>query len=175
MSLYTDSYEVGQELKLFSAYRKGTSMILDPAELLVTVADEPHPSDDKGYSKSKYTSYELAEIQTNGSEYILNGSDRPFMWYLKLMLDGNRRHHVKPIVENAMWYNREQKGWYVEWHEMADKLQNFSEKMLAQDVAPMLDALKPSTVKRKKTAGYTKKPLYASGELFKAVRVEVLL
>ena len=167
-------YLVEQDLNAFELYRKGKSMILNPAELNVTIADNPHNDDGKGYSKGKYSCYELAEILINGLQYHLNAPvERPFMFYLKELLDNNNRHHVRPIVEKHMTYDRSEMGWWVDWEEMADELQPLCEQMLAQDVSPMLPPITEESQRNKTRAGYGDMTLYASGQLFEAVRVEV--
>ena len=164
-------YDVYQSSDVFESFRKGKGLILNPATLAFTIADNPHPADDKGYSKAKYSNYELAEIQINGWQ----GSDktRPFMYELKNLMDGNYRHHVRPIIQNNMSYHTDYKGWIVDWDTMAEKLQRLGEKMLAQDVSPMLKPVEKTTQKKKNQYGYGNKTLYATGELFKALRVEV--
>ncbi len=166
-----DMYEVSQDLSAFDLYRKGTSMILNPANLLVTVADNPHSGDEE-YSKWEGDCYELAEIQATGA--YDGGVARPFMFYLKELIDNNNRHHVKPIIENNMTYYRSERGWEVDWESIADELGFLCEKILAQDVSPMLPPITAESQRKKTRAGYGNMTLYASGQLFEAVRVEVI-
>lgn len=171
MGLYT----VDQDSNAFELYRKGTSMILNPSELNITIADEQHDGDDYGYSKGKYSNYELADILINGYQYVVNKPvKRPFMFYLKEFLDNNNRHHVKPIIERNMEYDREQRGWWVDWDEMSEELQPLCEQILAQDVSPMLASISDDSQRKKSKAGYGNMTLYASGQLFQAVRIEVI-
>lgn len=167
MGLYT----VDQDTNAFDLYRKGTSMILNPSELNVTIGDEPHDSDEY-YSRWQGDCYELADIQISGG--YKGGTPRPFMFYLKELLDNNNRHHVKPIIERNMEYDREQRGWWVDWDEIAEELQPLCEQILAQDVSPMLTPIADDSQRKKSKAGYGNMTLYASGQLFQAVRVEVI-
>jgi hypothetical protein len=168
MGLYT----VDQDTYAFDLYRKGTSMILNPSELNVTIADTPHDGDDYGYSKGRYSNYELADIQINGS--YEGGTERPFMFYLKEFLDNNNRHHVKPVIERNMTYDRSERGWWVDWDGISEELQPLCEQILAQDVSPMLTPITEDSQSKKTRAGYGNMTLYASGQLFQAVRVEVI-
>jgi hypothetical protein len=147
-------------------------MILNPSELNVTIADIQHDGDDYGYSKGRYSNYELADIQINGS--YEGGTKRPFMFYLKELLDNNNRHHVKPIIERNMEYSREERGWWVDWDEISEELQPLCEQILAQDVSPMLASISDDSQRKKSKAGYGNMTLYASGQLFQAVRIEVI-
>lgn len=165
-----DLYSVEQDLNAFDLYRKGKSIVLNPAQLSVTIADNPHKADKKGYSKGKYDCYELAEIQINGS--YEGGTPRPFMFLLKGLIDNNYRHHVRPIFQNNMVYDKTQKGWVVLWDDISQKLQSLCEDCLANDVSPMLLPVTPETQKEKSAAGYDDTTLYATGQLFKAIRVE---
>lgn len=167
MGLYT----VDQDSDAFDLYRKGTSMILNPSELNITIAGESHDSDDY-YSRWQGDCYGLADIQINGN--YKGGTPRPFMFYLKELIDNNNRHHVKPIIERNMEYNREERGWWVDWDEMADELQSLCEQILAQDVSPMLASISDDSQRKKSKAGYGNMTLYASGQLFQAVRIEVI-
>ena len=166
-------YSVEQDLSIFDLYRKGKGLILNPSELRISVADEPHNDDGKGYSKGKYSCYELADIQIKG---LFNGAPaegRPFMFYLKILLEENHRHHVKPIIERNMSYDRREKGWYVDWDSMSEELKILCEQTLAQDVSIMLQPITSKSQKKKTKAGYGDTTLYASGQLFQAVMVEV--
>jgi hypothetical protein len=165
-----DLYSVEQDLNVFELYRKGKSMVLNPAELNVTIGDESHSSDGL-YSKWEGSCYELADIQINGA--YKGGTTRPFMFYLKEFLDNNNRHHVRPIIENNMTYDRSERGWWVDWEGIADELQPLCEQILAQDVSPMLPPISEKSQHDKSRAGYGNMTLYASGQLFEAVRVEV--
>ena len=166
-------YEVEQDVDAFDLYRKGKSVIINPAQLNVTIADEPHADDGEGYSKGKYDCYELAEIQINGWFKGAPMEGRPFMYLLKQFLDGNSRHHVKPIIERNMVYDRSERGWWVNWDEMADELKPLCEQILAQDVSPLLLPVTDDTQRKKSKANYGDMTLYASGQLFQAVMVEV--
>lgn len=168
MGLYT----VDQDTYAFDLYRKGTSMVLNPSELNVTIADIPHDGDDYGYSKGKYSNYELADIQING--YYEGGTQRPFMFYLKVFLDNNNRHHVKPVIEHNMTYDRSERGWWVDWDGISEELQPLCEQILAQDVSPMMTPITEDSQRKKSKANYGNMTLYASGQLFQAVRVEVI-
>lgn len=167
-----DLYSVEQDLSAFDLYRKGTSQILNPEQLTVTIADNPHPDDGKGYSKGKYDCYELAEIQINGWFEGAPENGRPFMFLLKELIDNNNRHHISPIIKRNMEYDRSAKGFWVNWDGIADELQLLCEQWLAQDVSPLLPPVSLETQKEKSKAGYGTKTLYAQGELFAAVRVE---
>lgn len=167
MGLYT----VDQDTYAFDLYRKGTSMILNPSELNVTIADEQHDSDDY-YSRWENSCYQLAEIQINGS--YEGGTQRPFMFYLKVFLDNNNRHHVKPIIEHNMTYDRSERGWWVDWDAISEELQPLCEQILAQDVSPMMPPISEDSQRKKSKANYGNMTLYASGQLFQAVRVEVI-
>lgn len=167
MSVYT----VDQDLSAFELYRKGKSMVLNPSELNVTIEDEQHDSDDY-YSRWKYSCYQLADIQINGN--YDGGTERPFMFYLKGFLDNNNRHHVKPIIERNMTYDRELKGWWVDWDEISEELKPLCEQILAQDVSTMLPPITKDSQRKKSKAGYGNMTLYASGQLFQAVKVEVI-
>lgn len=168
-------YTVDQDTYAFDLYRKGTSMILNPSELNVTIADIPHDGDDYGYSKGRYSNYELADILINGYQYTVNEPvERPFMFYLKEFLDNNNRHHVKPIIERNMTYDRSERGWWVDWDTMSDELQPLCEQILAQDVSPMMPPITEDSQSKKTRARYGNMTLYASGQLFQAVRVEVI-
>lgn len=164
-----DLYGITQNLDAFNLFRKGVAKILNPLELTVTVFDSTHFGDSAGYSKEYKSNYELAEIQINGS--YDGGTPRPFMFYLKELLDNNDRHHVKPIIERNMTYDRSKRGWWVDWEEMANELQPLCERILAQDVSPMLAPVKKETQKRKTNAGYGNTTLYATGQLFQAVSI----
>lgn len=167
-----DLYEVNQSTDAFELFRKGKSKVLNPHQLTVTILDIPHEDDGIGYSKGKYSCYELAEILTNGWQYHINKPvKRPFMFYLKEFIDNNHRRHVAPIIKKNMKYDKKQKGWIVDWNTISDKLSRLCEQILAQDVSPMLPPVTPETQKEKYVAGYGNETLYATGQLFKAVFV----
>ena len=167
-----DLYEVNQDIDVIDLFRKGKSQILNPHELTVTVLDEKHKDDGKGYSKGKYSCYELAEILINGWQYHINTPvKRPFMFYLKELIDNNHRHHVAPIFKKNMKYDKNQKGWIVDWDAISTELSRLCEKMLAQDVSPMLTPITAESQSDKSAAGYDDTTLYATGQLFKAVFV----
>ena len=167
-----DLYEVNQESEALELFRKGTAQILNPHELTITILDEKHKDDGKGYSKGKYTCYELAEILINGWQYHLNPPvKRPFMFYLKELIDNNNRHHVAPIIKNNMKYDRKQKGWIVDWNNLSTELSRLCEKILAQDVSPMLTPITAESQADKSRAEYDDTTLYATGQLFQSVFV----
>lgn len=164
-------YEVGQDLNAFELFRKGTSQILNPHELTVTILDVAHYADSKGYSKGRYSCYELAEIQINGWFDGAPEGGRPFMFYLKELIDNNDRHHISPVIKKNMEYIKEQKGWFVDWETISTELSRLCERILAQGVAPMLTPVKASTQRDKTAAGYGDTTLYATGQLFQSVFV----
>ena len=93
------------------------------------------------------------------------------MFYLKELIANNNKHHIAPIFKKNMIYNKEQKGWIVNWDSIATELSRLCEKMLAQDVSPMLTAITAESQADKSSAGYGNKTLYATGQLFQAVFV----
>ena len=163
-----DTYEVTQKTELVDLYKKGSTMILNPKTLSVTILDVAHKGD-KRYSKWNKDCYRLADIQITGA--YNGGTPRPFMFYLKELLENNVRHKVAPIIKNNMTYDRKRKGWIVDWREISENLKYLCEKILAQDVAPMLPPIKEDSQERKSKAGYGFTTLYASGQLFQAVFV----
>ena len=166
-----DLYEVNQDIDVIDLFRKGKSQILNPRELTVTILDEKH-NDDGVYSKGKYTCYELAEILINGWQYHINKPEkRPFMFYLKELIANNHKHHVAPIFKKNMKYDKEQKGWIVNWDSISTELSRLCEKMLAQDVSPMLTPITAESQADKSRAEYDDTTLYATGQLFQSVFV----
>lgn len=165
-------YDVDQDIEVFELYRKGKALILNPHELTVSINDEMHRDDGKGWSKGTYDCYQLADILINGYQYTENTPvKRPFMFYLKEFLDNNQRHHVAPIVQRNMTYDRSERGWWVDWDQMAEELQDLCIKILAQDVAPMLEPITDESQRKKSKAGYGDLTLYATGQLFESVQV----
>lgn len=169
MSLYTVDQDIDDA---FALYRKGKSAILNPLELTVTIDDTEHDDDGKGWSKGRYDCYQLADILTNGFQYTVNTPvKRPFMYYLKVLLDNNQRHKVSPIIKKNMEYDRDNKGWWVDWDEIAEELELLCIQILAQDVSPLMEPITDESQRKKTKAGYGTDTLYATGQLFKAVRV----
>lgn len=167
-----DFYEVNQDTNSFELFRKGKAKVLNPRQLTVTILDSKHNDDGKGYSKGKYSCYELAEILINGWQYHKNTPvKRPFMFYLKELIDNNQRHHISPIIKNNMKYDKSQKGWIVDWDAISTQLSRLCEQMLAQDVSPMLTPITAESQSDKSSAGYGDTTLYATGQLFQSVFV----
>lgn len=153
-------------------YRRGTAMVLNPQEVLITI-DGGHGGADK-WVKFSGSSYELADIQINGT-YGVNATPRPFMYNLYEKLDMNRGHYAKQIINENMWYDRHERGWYVEWDSICYELENVCIQYLMPEVSEELPAITEKSMKKKSKYGYGGEPtLYASGQLVECIHAMIL-
>lgn len=166
-------YDVEQDVTgSLLQYRRGTSAILNPAEVLITI-DGGHGNQDK-WVKFTGSSYELAEIQING-DYGVNATPRPFMYKLYEKIDENRSRYAKRIINENMWYDRHLKGWFVEWDSICYELENVCIQNLMPEVSAELPDITDNSKKKKAQNGYGgESTLYASHQLVECIHAIVI-
>ena len=174
---YHEEGNVSQGLyDVFEEYRRGKAIVLNPEDLYVSVGGW-HPKKDK-YVKFEGDAYELAEIQIKGtyvqSEEGPAGTQRPFMYHLKELLEQNTGRYAKQIFNENIWYDRHQKGWFVEWDAVKYQLQNVCIENLMPMVSADMPPVSKSTQKKKSRYGYGDDTLYATGKLAELIYVEII-
>ena len=151
---------------VFNKYRRGTAKILNPRTLTVTV-DGGHASMDK-YVKFAGNSHELAEIHATG---IYGGPKRTFMYDLYRKLKDNTGNFAKEIIGENMKYDKYKHGWYVDWWNVSQRL----EDVCIQELMPLVSAEQPpintKSQYKKSENGYGDMTLYATGQLFESIVV----
>lgn len=162
MAVYFDLYET------FEEYRRGRAEILNPETLYVTVSGW-HSSQDK-YVKFNGDVRELAEIHTEG---IYGGPARPFMYMLYEKIDTNRGRYAREIFNENIWYDRHERGWYVEWDAICYELQNVCIQNLMPEISAELPPINDKSAKKKWEAGYSGDTLYASYQLAESIYVGI--
>lgn len=168
MALYDATQYVQEDLEF---YRRGTAMILNPERVVITV-DGSHGGADK-YVKFSGDSYELAEMQIAGS-FHANAKERPFMYALWEKINENRGNYAKQIINENMWYDRHQHGWFVEWESICYELENICIEKLMPEVSAEMPPVTAKTQKKKNKYGYGSMTLYASGQLVECIHAEIL-
>ena len=165
-------YDIEQEATdALLQYRRGVAEILNPQEILITI-DGGHGNQDK-WVKFSGSSYELAEIQING-DYGINATPRPFMYMLYEKIDENRGRYARQIINENMWYDRHERGWYVEWDAICYELENVCIENLMPEVSSELPGLTKRSEKKKADNGYGGEPtLYASHQLVECIHAIV--
>lgn len=157
------------EYKLNSAFnslRKGSAKILNPRVLTVTV-DGAHSSSDK-YVKFAGNSHELAEIQATG---IYGGPARTFMYDLYKKIKDNSGGYAKEIIQSNMKYDRHRRGWYVDWWNVINELEDICIQELMPEVSAEQPPVTTKTQYKKSENGYGDMTLYATGQLFQSIVV----
>lgn len=168
--MWADEYSVAQGLyDVFEEYRRGKALVLNPEELYVSVYGN-HSKYDR-YVKFEGDAHQLAEIQVTGS---YGGPARPFMYTLKELLDMNTGHYAKRIFNENIWYDRHERGWYVEWDGVIYELQKVCIENLMPTVSAMMPPVSKQTQKKKNKYGYGSQTLYASYQLVNCITVEIL-
>ena len=155
---------------VFDRYRRGTARILNPERVVVTV-DGDHGGVDK-YVRFSGDSYELAKIQTVGG--YKGGTERPFMYNLYEKIDENRGNYAKEIINENMWYDRHERGWYVEWDGFCYELENVCIQKLMPEVSAELPPVTAETQQKKYKYNYGDMTLYASGQLVECIHAEIM-
>ena len=163
-------YDVEQYFDdVFDKFRKGTAQILNP-ELLVVTVDGDHGGRNR-YVKFSGNSYELAEIQINGT-YGENSTERTFMYDLYWKVFEDYDGVVKPIFRNNMTYDRHLRGWWVDWEAICKQLTDVCIVKLMPVVSAEQPPVKSTTQKKKNKYNYGGNTLYASGQLVQSIVVE---
>lgn len=152
----------------FNKLRKGSAKVLNPRNLRVTV-NGSHGASDK-YVKFAGNSHELAEIQVSG---IYGGPGRPFMYKLYEKIKNNTGGYAKEIIDGNMKYDRHQRGWYVDWWNVANQLEDICINELMPEVSAELPAITTKSQYKKSENGYGDMTLYATGQLFESIIVEI--
>lgn len=152
----------------FDNLRRGSAKILNPRTLKVTV-NGSHGSYDK-YVKFAGNSHELAEIQVSG---IYGGPGRPFMYKLYEKIKNNTHGFAGEIINNNMKYDRHHRGWFVDWWNVAKELEDICIEELMPEVSAELPAINAKSQYKKSENGYGDMTLYATGQLFESIVVEI--
>ena len=151
---------------VFNKYRRGTAKILNPRTLTVTV-DGGHASMDK-YVKFAGNSHELAEIHATG---IYGGPKRTFMYDLYRKLKDNTGNFAKEIIGENMKYDKYKHGWYVDWWNVSQQLEDVCISQLMPLVSAEQPPINTKSQYKKSENGYGDMTLYATGQLFESIVV----
>lgn len=152
---------------VFNAHRKGVSRILNGKHIVMTVAGYHEKGDDK-YDTFDGDAYRLAQIMIGGR---YGSQKRPFMKVIHDIFKTDADGRVKALFKRNMRYDKQEKGWYVNWDSVGIGLTNMAhEHMTTGLVQSELPPLAPSTIYKRNAAGYSSPlALYATGQLAECI------
>ena len=150
----------------FEEYRRGTTEVLNPATLYVSVSGWHSGGD--SYVKFDGDARQLAEIHVEG---LYGGPARPFMYRLYEKIEENQGHYAKQIFNENIEYDRHARGWWADWDAISHELQTICIENLMPEVSAELPPINEKSAKKKFEAGYGGGTLYASYQLVESIYV----
>lgn len=155
------------EKDVFEANRPGVARILNDRHIAITVAGY-HEKGDEKYDKFEGNAYRLAQIMIGGK---YGSAKRPFIRVIHDIFKKDADGRVKDLFRRNMRYDKQKRGWYVNWANAGKGLEDMAQEHMATGlVQSELPPLKPTTVYKKNAAGYTSPlSLYATGQLAECI------